>query len=101
LIVGVPVYAAGIVGMVGMGLAEQARWALGQSVMMENTSDEYRARVMSVLMMTFGMLPLGMLPLGYAMKEFGARPSVTVVAVLLTGFAVLSMFLLPRIRRIQ
>ncbi len=101
LIVAVPYYIAGVIGMVGMGLAEQARWALGQSVMMENTSDEYRARVMSVLMMTFGMLPLGMLPLGYAMKEFGARPSVAVVAAVLMGFAVLSMFFLPRIRRIE
>ncbi len=101
LIVGIPVYAAGVVGMVGMGLAEQARWALGQSVMMENTTDEYRARVMSVLMMSFGMLPLGMLPLGFAMKEFGARPSVGVVAAVLMGFAILSVFLLPRIRRIQ
>ena len=101
MIVGVPYYIAGVIGMVGMGLAEQARWALGQSVMMENTSDEYRARVMSVLMMTFGMLPLGMLPLGFAIKEFGARPAVAVVAAALIGFAILAMFIMPRIRRIE
>ena len=34
LIVGVPYYFAGVIGMVGMGLAEQARWALGQSLML-------------------------------------------------------------------
>ena len=99
LIVGVPVFAAGIIGMVGIGLGEQARWALGQSLMMENTADEYRARVMSVLMMSFGMLPLGMLPLGYAMKELGARPAVAISAALLFTFAVLSVILLPRLRR--
>ena len=101
LIVAVPVYAAGVVGMVGMGLAEQARWALGQSLMMENTSDEYRARVMSVLMMTYGLMPLGMLPLGYAIKEFGARPSVAVLAAGLLGFVILAMIFMPRLRRAQ
>lgn len=99
--VGVPVYAAGVLGMVGMGLAEQARWALGQSLMMENTTDEYRARVMSVLMMTFGLMPLGMLPLGWAIKEFGARPAVGVTAVALLAFASLSVFLMPKLRRVE
>ena len=99
LIVSVPIYAAGIIGMVGMGLAEQARWALGQSLMMESTSDEYRARVMSVLMMTFGLMPLGMLPLGWAMKEFGARPSVAVVVVVLLVFALSSIIFMPRLRK--
>ncbi len=101
LIVGFPVYIAGIIGMVGIGLGEQARWALGQSLMMENTEDKYRARVMSVLMMTFGMLPLGMLPLGYAMKELGARPAVAISAALLLAFAVISVFMLPRLRKAE
>jgi MFS family permease len=95
----VPVYAAGIIGMVGMGLAEQARWALGQSLMMESTTDEYRARVMSVLMMTFGLMPLGMLPLGWAMKEFGARPPVAVTAVALLVFSLLAIVFMPRLRK--
>ncbi|MDA0596849.1 MAG: MFS transporter [Chloroflexi bacterium] len=99
LIVSVPVYAAGIIGMVGMGLAEQARWALGQSLMMESTTDEYRARVMSVLMMTFGLMPLGMLPLGWAMKEFGARPPVAVTAVALLVFSLLAIVFMPRLRK--
>ena len=100
LIVGFPVYIAGIIGMIGMGLGEQARWALGQSLMMEHTADEYRARVMSVLMMTYGMLPLGMLPLGYGMKELGARPAVAISAALLLAFAVFSVIMLPRLRKV-
>lgn len=99
LIVAVPVFAAGLLGMVGMGLAEQARWALGQSLMMENTTDQYRARVMSVLMMTYGLMPLGMLPLGYAIKEYGARPSVAYTAAALLAFALLAMIFMPRLRR--
>jgi predicted MFS family arabinose efflux permease len=101
LIVAVPIYLAGVIGMVGIGLAEQARWALGQSLMMENTTDEYRARVMSVLMMTFGLMPLGMLPLGFAIKEYGARPAVAVTSVALLLFAVSAMFLMPRLRQVK
>ena len=85
--------------MVGMGLAEQARWALGQSLMMESTRDEYRARVMSVLMMTFGLMPLGMLPLGWAMEEFGARSPVGVIAVALLVVTLLSIIFMPRLRK--
>jgi MFS family permease len=100
-IVGFPVLIAGFIGMIGIGLGEQARWALGQSLMMENTDDEYRARVMSVLMMTFGLMPLGMLPLGWAMGVFGAREAVTVTAILLVISAVLTVVLFPRIRKIE
>jgi len=101
LIVGVPYYYAGVIGMVGMGLAEQARWALGQSLMMENSDDEYRSRVMSVLMMTFGLMPVGLLPLGFAIEEFGARPAVGVTAVLLLLFATSSIFIMPKLRRLS
>jgi MFS family permease len=87
--------------MVGIGLAEQARWALGQSLMMENTTDEYRARVMSVLMMTFGLMPLGMLPLGFAIKEYGARPAVAVTAGLLLVFAFMATIFMPTLRRVR
>jgi MFS family permease len=101
LIVAVPIYLAGVIGMVGIGLAEQARWALGQSLMMEHTTDEYRARVMSVLMMTFGLMPIGMLPLGFAIKEYGARPAVAVTSGALLLFAISAMFLMPRLRRVK
>lgn len=101
VIVGIPIFVAGLIGMIGLGLGEQARWALGQSLMMENTSDEYRARVMSVLMMTFGLMPAGVFPLAYAMDELGGRVAVGISAVLLLVFAVLSVVFMPRLRRIE
>jgi len=101
LIVGMPFFAAGMIGMVGLGLGEQARWALGQSLMMENTDDEYRARVMSVLMMTFGLMPLGTFPLGYAMEELGGRFAVGISATVLLSFAVMSVFFMSRLRRLE
>jgi hypothetical protein len=46
-------------------------------------------------------MPLGMLPLGYAMKEFGARPSVAVSAAALLIFALLAIIFMPRLRNAQ
>ena len=101
LISGFPVFLAGVIAMVGTGIGEQARWALGQSVMMENSADEYRSRVMSVLMMTYGLMPLGMYPLGWSMEKFGGQQAVGMIAVLLIAFGVLAVFLLPNLRRIK
>ncbi|MGA0276194.1 MAG: MFS transporter, partial [Dehalococcoidia bacterium] len=66
-----------------------------------NSDDEYRSRVMSVLMMTFGLMPVGLLPLGFAIEEFGARPAVGATAALLLAFATLSIFIMPKLRRLS
>jgi len=42
-----------------------------------------------------------MFPLGWAIKEYGAQDAVAVVAVALLVFAVLSVFLLPKIRQVR
>lgn len=101
LIVGLPYFAAGMFGMVGLGLGEQARWALGQSLMMENADDKYRARVMSVLMMTFGLMPLGTAPMGFAMDELGGRLAVAIYATALLAFAVYSVLFMARLRKLE
>ncbi|MQG87655.1 MAG: MFS transporter [SAR202 cluster bacterium] len=100
LIVGLPYFAAGMIGMIGLGLGEQARWALGQSLMMEHADDKYRARVMSVLMMTFGLMPLGTAPMGFAMDAFGGRFAVGIYGVVLLAFAVYSVMFMSRLRRL-
>ena len=101
MIVGVPYFAAGMFGMVGLGLGEQARWALGQSLMMENADDKFRARVMSVLMMTFGLMPLGTAPMAFAMDELGGRLAVALYAAALLAFAVYSVLFMARLRKIE
>ena len=88
-------------GMVGLGLGEQARWALGQSLMMENADDEYRARVMSVLMMTFGLMPLGKAQMGFAMDELGGRMAVGIYAAALLAFAIYSVLFMARLRKLE
>ncbi|MDP7157735.1 MAG: hypothetical protein QF922_05890, partial [SAR324 cluster bacterium] len=101
VISGFAVFVVGVVAMIGIGIGEQARGALGQSLIMENTMDEYKSRVMSVLMMHYGLLPLGMLPLGWAMEAVGGRLVVSFNAAIVIVFVVLSVFFLPRLRAIR
>ncbi len=50
--------------------------ATNNAVIQAKVPDEFRGRVMSVLMMSFGMMPLGVLPLTVAADVIGARAAV-------------------------
>ena len=97
----IPYFIAGVFGLIGIGLGEQARWALGQSLVMENSKEEYRGRMMSILMMTFGLMPLGMLPLGLAMGTLGAQVPVFISGVFLLIFSLFIFIFSGTIRRIS
>ena len=101
LISSVPYYIAGVFALIGIGLGEQARWALGQSLVMENSKEEYRGRMMSLLMMTFGLMPLGMLPLGLAISTLGAQVPVFISGVFLLAFSLFIFIFSGTIRRIS
>jgi MFS family permease len=87
-----PVYFFGLAVMVLIGVAESSRMTLGQSLTLEVTEDQFRARVMSLYMMTFGLMPLGALPIGRAVDVWGAQETLLVVSglVLLTAVGFLA-----------
>jgi MFS family permease len=96
-----PFYLVAIFFMTGVGFGETIRWGLGQAMMMEATADEYRSRMMSLLMMSFGVMPLAMLPLGYAVDAFGAEKALFGMTFLLLGATVLFIILSPRMRHLS
>ncbi len=100
IISGVPIYWVGLAAMVGLGLGEAGRWALGQSLIMEFSDQDYRARVMSVFMMTFSIISIGIYPLSVAMEVFGSRAATAGLGFLLFTMA-LSFFLLSKLRKIS
>ena len=97
---GLPWLAAGMGAMVLAGLGESGRMALGQSLVIENTDSAYRARVMSVMMMTFGLMPLAVLPLGIAYDTIGVRPPVLFMGGLLLVFCMYFILFQPKLRRL-
>lgn len=100
MLIGVfPYYFLAMGVMILVGLSESMRMTLGQSLSLEVTEDQYRARVMSLYMMTFGLMPLTALPIGHSVDVFGAQPTLIFVAgaVLVAGTAFL--LLAHRLRR--
>ena len=79
----IPVYFAVVGIMLLVGLGEAGRRTLNQSLIMEESEDRYRGRVMSVFMMNFGLIPLGVIPAGVSAEFLGAPVTVGILAALL------------------
>ena len=99
LIATVPIYVVGVFLMIGIGFGESIRWALSQALAVEETGDEYRARVMSLLMMTYGLMPIGILPVSYSFDRFGAENTVAGLGVVLLAVTFFYIFVRPTLRR--
>jgi MFS family permease len=97
---GFPWYAVGILAMALAGLGESGRMSLGQSLVIEQSEDRYRARVTSVLMMTFGLMPFAALPLGYAYDHMDARWPVMFMGAVLVAASVWFIVSQPKLRRL-
>lgn len=101
LIGSLPIYLVGAALAIGVGFGETIRWGLGQALTMEETDDEYRARVMSLMMMSFGLMPAAVVPLGFAIEEYGAQTSVLGMSIILLVVSVLFIVGSSRMRRMQ
>ena len=77
-----PFYIAGILIMLILGLGDAARRGLNQALIMDQVSDAYRGRVMSIYMMNFGLMPLGILPIGIIADVWGAQIAVGILGII-------------------
>ena len=78
-----PLYLVAAAIMVPLGLGDAARRSLNQALIMEETEDQYRGRVMSVFMMNFGLMPLGVLPTAFVADLLGGQWAIGILAVML------------------
>ena len=79
----IPLYVAAVGIMIVLGLGDAVRRSLMMALIMEQVSDEYRGRVMSVFMMSFGLMPLGVLPAALVAEFVGAREAAGMLGFLL------------------
>lgn len=96
-----PIYSAGLALMVVVGLAGSFRMTLGQSLSIEATDPQYRARVMSLYMMTFGLMPLGALPMGYAIDAIGPTATMIIMGGVLMGVSLLMFLFATSLRKLS
>ena len=99
MIATVPIYMVGVFLMIGIGFGESIRWTLSQALAVEETGDEYRARVMSLLMMTYGLMPIGILPVSFAFDRYGAESTVAGLGVVLLAVTFFYIVIRPTLRR--
>ncbi|MDA1347626.1 MAG: MFS transporter [Chloroflexi bacterium] len=73
--------------MLVLGVGNVGMWSLSQALGMENADEEYRGRVMSVFMMSFGLSAIAALPVGLAADAYGTQTTLTVLGAVLLATA--------------
>ena len=101
LLAAIPIYVAAAAIMVLMGLGNAANRAVNQALVMEHVGDEYRGRVMSLYMMSFGVMPLGMLPMGFGADIIGPQKVVMIMAAGMIAITTVAMLTQRGLRSIQ
>ena len=75
--------------------------AANNTIIQMTVDDEYRGRVMSVYMMTWGMMPFGTLPMGILADTFGAPAAVAGQALFSSIVVLFVAYKLPRLRALE
>ena len=95
-----PIYVVGILMFIGVGIGETTRFALGQALVVEHSDNEYRARMTSLTMMTYGFIPIAALAIGVSVEQFGSQASIIGLAIGLLIVSAAFIVLTPSIRRL-
>jgi MFS family permease len=78
-----PVFGAALLFLALGNIGGMLFMTTNNSVIQTRVPEEYRGRVMAVLMMSFGVMPLGVLPMTLAADAIGAPTAVVISSVLL------------------
>ena len=80
------------------GIAQSIYMALNNTLLHSIVPDEFRGRVMSVYMLTWGLMPLGTLPIGYIAQVAGAPVAIAVGGGICAVFSLLTAATRPVLR---
>ena len=84
-----------------VGIGQTARMTLGNTLLQYYVEDQYRSRVMSLMMMEFGLTSLGVLFVGVMTDVIGVQWAVGGSAILLIVFSIYALIFMPRIRKLD
>ena len=84
-----------------VGIGQTARMTLGNTLLQYYVKDEYRGRVMSLMMMEFGLTSFGVVFAGIMTDVIGVQWAVGGMAILLIGFSAFALLFMPRIRKLD
>ena len=89
LIVLTPNYISGLILIAILGITDAGRKITIQSWIMKLSKPQFRGRVLSLYMMTFGLVPLIVMPVGFAMQHLGGRWVIGFMALILILISIL------------
>jgi MFS family permease len=81
------------------GASSSVYMTLNGTIVQELCADEYRGRVSSVYMVTWGLVPVGALPAGVLAEAYGAPVTVLLGGAITCAFAIGLLSLRPGLRR--
>ncbi|MDE2861394.1 MAG: MFS transporter [Chloroflexota bacterium] len=84
-----------------VGIGQTARMTLGNTLLQYYVQDEYRGRVMSLMMMEFGLTSFGVVFAGIMTDVIGVQWAVGGMAILLIVFSVYATLFMPRITKLD
>ena len=94
-------YYLAIALMILIGMAQAIRMTLSNSLLMQNTEDKYRGRVMSIHEMEFAITSLGTFGAALLAEVVGVQWAIGGFAIALIFVAALSTVFVPRIRKLD
>lgn len=84
-----------------VGLGGTIRMSLTNTLIQYYVDDEYRGRVMSLFMMQFGLSSFGIFAAGLVAQAVGVQWAVGSFAMVLVAVSVLTLIILPQIRKLD
>jgi MFS family permease len=97
----IPIYTVAIGLMVLIGLGNIAPMALITALILERADENYRGRMMSIIMLMWGLMPLGVMPLGVAVDAIGGRQTVGIMSAALLVIFSLVLLTQRRLRELH
>ena len=96
----VSIFFVAMAAMTLLGLGDAGRRSLNASLLMEQSDDEHRGRVMGIYMLNFGLTPIGAIPLGILAEATDIRVAFAVAGIVLALAVIFTWTLTSRIRRL-
>ena len=99
LLVGlIPNYSVAAILMILLGLGNTAPMTINMALIMDNTEDIFRGRMMSIIMMQWGLMPLGVLPFSWLIERFSGQFAVLTMSIILFVVSIYIFFFNARVR---
>ncbi len=90
--------AVAVVALIGLGLGNAVAMLMSNTLIQTNVDDQYRGRVMSLYMISFGLVPLASLVGGAIAEAVGLRPVYIAFGGLMVGLTLWLAITSPRLR---